>query len=45
VDNEEDNPPAEEASPYPETMKFNCATLTVHEKENLKVLSCKTTAI
>lgn len=45
VDNEDDSPPPEPSSPYPDSFKFNCATLTVAEKERLKSFSCKTTAI
>jgi len=45
VDNEDDSPPPEPASPYPDSFKFNCATLTVAEKEKLKSFSCKTTGI
>ena len=41
---DEDDSIAVEDSPYPESHKYNCAKLTVSEKENLKFLSCKTTA-
>lgn len=43
IDDEDDSITVED-SPYPESHKYNCAKLTVSEKENLKFLSCKTTA-
>ena len=39
------SPPAEPESPYKDTMKYNCAKLNVKEKDHMKSLSCKTTAI
>jgi hypothetical protein len=39
------SPSNEPNSPYPDMGLFNCALLNPSEKENLKVVNCKTTAI
>jgi len=45
IDDEDSSGPAEPDSPFPDMHLYNCAKLSAEEKDEMKRLSCKTTAI